>query len=328
MTKARRSFTASELNLITDLRKDGATYEEIAVVLSEANGKPITGDQVSSAYRRQRTKPKQSPYKSGGDGPKVLLFDIETAPILGYVWSLWRNDVGLNQIESDWHILSWAAKWLGAPEDEIMYMDQRNAKNVEDDKKILKGLWKLLNEADIVITQNGKAFDQKKVNARFIIHGFQPPSTFKHIDTKLIAQKHFAFTSNRLEYMTDKLCTKYKKLKHAKFAGFDLWKQCLAGNLEAWQEMEVYNKHDVLSLEELYTKLTPWDDSVNFSLYTDAEEHVCRCGSKELAKAGWHYTSTGKFQRYRCKKCGAETRDRTNQFSKEKRKSLHMGTPR
>ena len=51
----------------------------------------------------------------------------------------------------------------------------------------------------------------------------------------LIAKECFGFTSNKLEYMTDKLCKKYKKLKHGKYAGFELWKECLHGNMDAWQ---------------------------------------------------------------------------------------------
>ena len=133
--------------------------------------------------------------------PKILIYDIETAPILGYVWGLWQNNVGLNQIESDWYALSWSAKWLGSPEDEVMYMDQRHAKNIEDDSKMLKDIWKLLDEADIVITQNGKKFDQKKLNARFIMHGMKPPNSYRHIDTLQIAKRVFGFTSNKLEYM-------------------------------------------------------------------------------------------------------------------------------
>jgi uncharacterized protein YprB with RNaseH-like and TPR domain len=259
---------------------------------------------------------------------KVLIFDIETAPILAHVWQLWDQTVGLNQIENDWHVLSWSAKWLDDPEDKIMYMDQRNAKNIEDDKEILEGIWKLLDEADVVITQNGKAFDQKKLNARFVMNGMQPPSTFKHIDTKVIAKKHFAFTSNSLEYMTSHLCTKYKKLKHAKFSGFSLWKACLEGNLEAWEEMRIYNNHDVLSLEELYKKLAPWDNSVDFNIYHNGLENTCSCGSSDFIKYGLHHTKTGVFQRYRCKKCGSETRDSSNLLSKEKRASLKKPTNR
>lgn len=258
-------------------------------------------------------------------GPRVLLLDIETAPMLGYVWSLWENNVSLDQLHSDWHVLSWSAKWLGDLPNKIMYQDQRSAKVVSDDRKILKGIWKLLDEADIVITQNGKAFDHKKLNARFVYHGFQPPSTYKHIDTMLIAKKHFAFSSNKLAYMSDKLCTKYKKLKPSKFPGFSMWVECLAGNKAAWKEMEKYNKYDVLALEELYTKLIPWDNSIDFNLYTDHNTHICKCGSKDLVKNGYSYTNTGKFNRYKCKDCGAETRDRVSLFSKEKKASLKTG---
>ena len=261
-------------------------------------------------------------------GPRVLLFDIETAPIIGHVWSLWENNVALNQIVMDWHVLSWSAKWLGDPPSKVMYDDQRNAKDITDDSRLLKGIWDLLNEADVVITQNGKSFDQKKLNARFIINKFAPPSSFKHIDTKILASRHFAFTSNKLEYMTDKLCTKYKKLKHDKFPGHEMWTECLKGNIAAWKEMEKYNKYDVLALEELFTKLIPWDSSINFNLYHEREEHVCKCGSTDSIRNGFYYTNMGKFQRYRCKKCGAETRDRQNLFSKEKRASLQQGTVR
>lgn len=278
--------------------------------------------------KKKAAAPKPALAAAVATGPKVLVYDIETAPILGYVWSCWEQNVALNQIHSDWHILSWSAKWLGAPDTDVMYMDQRNAKNIEDDSLILKKMWDLLNEADVVITQNGKAFDQKKLNARFILNGFQPPSSYKHIDTKLLANKHFGFTSSKLEYMTDKLCVKYKKLKHEKFHGFEMWKECLNGNLDAWNEMEKYNKHDVLSLEELYQKLIPWDNSVNFNLYTDSTDHVCKCGSKSFIKNGFYYTNSGKFQKHKCKQCGAEHRDKENLFSKEKKDSLKVSTAR
>ena len=275
-----------------------------------------------------KRKKKIKKVKAQVKGPRVLLFDIETAPILAHVWGLWDNNVALNQVVSDWHVLSWSAKWLGDPVNKVMYADQRNAKNIEDDKQLLQGIWDLLNEADIVITQNGKSFDTKKLNARFIMQGFQPPGSVKHIDTKIIASKVFGFTSNKLEYMTDKLCTTYKKLKHTKFPGHEMWNQCLKGNLEAWKEMETYNKYDVLALEELYNKLIPWDNSINFNLYHDEEDHVCKCGSTTFIKNGFYYTGSGKFQKHKCKTCGTEHRDKANLFSKEKRASLKMGTPK
>lgn len=255
--------------------------------------------------------------------PKILFIDIETAPVLANVWRLFKENVGLNQIEKDWHLLSYSAKWFKAPEDEVLYSDQRKEPNIEDDTRLLTELWELLNEADIVITQNGIRFDTPKIKARMIIKGFKPFSSFKQIDTCVIAKKTFGFTSNKLEYMTDKLCTKYKKSKHGKFAGFELWKECLAGNIEAWEEMEEYNKFDVLSLEELYMKLAPWfDKHPNFNLYSEKSTFKCNCGCSELVPNGYAYTQVSKFQRYKCTECGAEYRGRKNLFSKEKRESL------
>lgn len=259
---------------------------------------------------------------------KVLLFDIETAPLLAHVWGLWENNVGLNQIVCDWHLLSWSAKWLGSPEGEVMYMDQRSASSVENDKAILTELRELLDEADVVITQNGKSFDQRKVQARMLIHGFQPNSPYKHVDVKIEAQRLFGFPSHKLEYMTEKVNKKYKKLKHKKFPGHDLWVECLKGNVEAWDEMKLYNMHDVLALEEFFGHIAPWGIRLNFNLFTDDEDQSCICGSQEHMKYGFYYTEMGKFQRYKCKKCGHISRDRHNLFTKEKKDTLNRGVPR
>lgn len=251
---------------------------------------------------------------------KILLLDVELAPIIAQVWQIFDVNIGLNQIQRDWSILSWSAKWLG--EKEIMYADQRNVSNIEDDKKLLQKLWKLMDKADVIVGQNSKKFDTKKLNSRFIFHGMQPPSSYKQIDTLVIAKKHFGMTSNKLEYLSDKLCTKYKKLKHKKFPGHEMWAECLKGNKEAWQAMERYNKYDVLALEELYTKLQPWDNSVNFNIYSTDEITRCNCGSTDFYSNGHFYGANGKFKRYKCKKCGAEVRDRKSVLSPEKKASL------
>jgi uncharacterized protein YprB with RNaseH-like and TPR domain len=258
--------------------------------------------------------------------PKVLFFDVETTPITAYVWGLFDQNISLDMIKEDWTVLSWAAKWLDSPT--VMYRDQRNVRDIKNDKELLRAIWSLLDKADVVVTQNGRAFDQKKLNARFVAHGLKPVSSFKHIDTLLLAKRHFAFTSNKLQYMTDKLCTKYKKLDHKEFPGFEMWKECLAGNIKAWRCMETYNRHDVLSLEELYTKLIPWDSSINFNLWNDLDCPVCKCGGKEWMKYGFAYTQASKFQRYQCKKCGAESRSGKNLFTKEDREKIRRGTVR
>ncbi len=256
--------------------------------------------------------------------PKVLVLDIETAPIVGYAWQLWDVNIGLNQIKADWYILSFAAKWLGQPD--IIQVDQRSKRPMHNDKTLVKKLVDLLDRADIIVTKNGRMFDIKKLYARAVIHGIKPPSPFKHEDVGVMVKRHFGFTSNSLEYLTDKLNTKYKKLKHKKFPGFELWEQCLARNPQAWEEMAKYNIHDVLSLEELYYIIRPWANGVNANLYNDKVTNVCNaCGSSNYRKDGFTFTTSGKYQMYECGDCGAHTRGKVNLFDKPKLKSLRVG---
>lgn len=261
-------------------------------------------------------------------GPRVLIVDLETAPIKAFTWGTFDQNIANNQIIEDTFILSFAAKWLG--EKKIYYKDQSKNKIVNKDcPKLLQAIWELLDSADIVLGQNSKRFDVKKLNTAFVLAGMQPPSSFKQIDTLSIAKRHFAFTSNKLEYTTDRLCTKYKKLTHKKFPGFSLWTECLKGNKAAWAEMKKYNIHDILSTEEYWEKIQAWDNtSPNFSIYNGHYHHTCTCGSTELQKRGFFFSPSGKFQRYRCKSCGKESRDGKNMLDKEKRDSLKKNTTR
>lgn len=251
---------------------------------------------------------------------KILLIDIETRPMEAWIWQLHEQYIGLDQIKEDWHILSWAAKWLDDPDSKIMYADRRNSKS---DKSILKPMHKLLDEADVVVGQNGDRFDIKKLNARFIINGMNPPSPFKTIDTLKIAKKFFALTSNKLEYLAKVLGVKHKKLTARKFPGLKLWTECLKGNIEAWQEMKLYNCTDVFVLEAVFHKLKSWDRSINFNYLVDDVAHGCgKCGSLDLCRRGFELINTGKFQKYQCKNCGSWSRDTINLFDKQKKGSL------
>jgi DNA polymerase III epsilon subunit-like protein len=320
-SRSKNDWSQESINRLKELYQNHSC-QEISLLLNDEFGLEKTPNAIKKAFYRYSDSIVTEKKK-----PKVLLLDIETAPIIAHVWGLWDNNVGLNQVVKDWSILSWSAKWLHS--DEILYEDNRKNKDVHNDKTLLKNIWKLMNEADIVIGHNSIAFDTKRLNARIIYNGFQPPSSFRQIDTKRIAKKHFGFTSNKLEYLADFLGAKYKKLKHKKYPGHELWMECLKGNQEAWNEMERYNKNDVLTLESVYYKLIPWDNSIDFNVYHDDTDNSCSsCGGTRFKKAGYHYSNTGKFQRYRCIDCGHESRDSKNLLSLEKRKSLRKKTAR
>lgn len=259
-------------------------------------------------------------------GPRVLIVDIETAPYEAYVWALFDQNVGIDMIKTEWSILSFAAKWLDS--EEVIYTDTggRGRAMVRNDRALMKALWKLFDEADIVIGQNSRAFDIKKINARMIEHGLPPYSPFRQIDTMEEAKKRFAFSSNKLAWLSAHL-TDTKKSEHKRFAGFSLWRECLADNPEAWLEMKHYNILDTLSTEELYLKLRPWIAAhANFAVFNDSLEVQCpRCTSTDIQRRGMAYTQTGAFHKVRCNQCGGWSRLKQNEATTAKRKSLLAG---
>ncbi len=250
---------------------------------------------------------------------RALIFDVESAPITAYVWKLWDQNVGLNQIKTDWHLLSFAAKWLGDPPSKVVYMDNSRAKDITDDKALVKGLARLLNQADIVITQNGEAFDTKKLNARAVINGLPPIKPYKSTDILKEGRKVFSFTSHKLEYITEKLNVKYKKLKHDAYPGFELWSAILKGDKKAWAEMRRYNIHDVLATEEAYLKIAAWIKTQQLASYVEDNVIRCPCGSDNLERRGYARTEAGKYRVFRCRSCGKWPRSAENLFDKKKR---------
>jgi hypothetical protein len=241
--------------------------------------------------------------------PKVLLWDIETAPNLGYVWGKWQQDVVA--FESEWYLMTISWKWLGKKKVHVRGLPdyERYEDDPEDDYELAKLAWELFNEADVVVGHNGINFDTKKAQTRMIVHGFDPPSGFQEIDTLRLARKHFGFTSNRLGDLGEALGIG----KKVSTGGFDLWRGCLRGDPAAWAKMKKYNRQDVVLLEQLYLKLRPWATThPNMALISGSRSACPKCGSELGMKShGWRYTQTGKYQRFRCLACAGFVRTRT-----------------
>jgi DNA polymerase elongation subunit (family B) len=258
--------------------------------------------------------------------PRALVFDIETAPIEAYVWQLFDQNVALNQIKTEWSILSYAAKWVG--ESKIHYEDTggRGRKKVRDDKRLVRNLVALLDEADIVIGQNCKKFDIKKVNARAVEYGFDPPSPFRVIDTTIEARRYFGFTSKKLAWMSSHL-TDTPKDEHKDFPGFELWTECLADNPRAWREMKKYNIRDVEATEKVYMKLRPWMAThTNTATYVEDEDPRCpKCASDQIHARGYIYSQQGKYPRFQCMSCKGWARGKSQALHHTVRKNLLVG---
>ena len=240
--------------------------------------------------------------------PKIFVFDIETSPMTAYTWSLWTEVRSMDFITADWCMLTWAGKWLG--DDEVFFDSNHLHGKPDDDSAILVSLHEYMDEADIVIAHNGNKFDIKKMNARFIQEGMEPPSHYRKIDTLLEARKNFAFSSNRLDALGEFLGVGRK----VDTGGFGLWARCMAGDKQAFEDMVSYNIQDVSLLEEIYYKLRPWmQNHPNLGVYEhDTDDTKCpKCGGTDIQYRGYAYTQAAKYHRFQCNDCGGWGRVRT-----------------
>lgn len=263
--------------------------------------------------------------------PKILLLDIETAPIEALTWWIHQQEIAIGQISRDWFMLCWNAKWLFDPKVEWDVLTPEESL-LWNDKRISMSLIDLMNEADIIIGHNWDNFDIKKAKARFLKHWLIPDKVYRTIDTLKIGRREFRLTSNKLQYMCD-YCWLNVKLDTG---GFELWAEAIGKPtsvaIKSWTKninrTESFNKssiesalynmsnycaNDVLILEELYLRLRPYDrNHPNVWMYMDTEwAVVCPvCGSKHL-QGMWHYaTQVWQYVSLKCKDCWAAIRSK------------------
>lgn len=231
------------------------------------------------------------PYRKLPVGIRILLLDIETAPLLAWVWGIWQQNVAINQIAEAGTVLCWAAKWLG--EEEVQFGSVQRGKPLQ----MLGKIHKLLDQADVVVHFNGTKFDIPTLNREFLLHGFLPPSPYKQVDLLRTARQNFKFPSNKLEYLLKAL----KIGEKVKTGGFDLWLGCMKKDPACWEKMKTYNVADVVEMEKLYKKLLPWiKGHPNVAMY-QADKEVCpHCGSEEFQQRGWYRANTYQYRKYSC----------------------------
>lgn len=248
---------------------------------------------------------------------KILFLDIETSAMLARVWGLYNQNIGLNQLVEDWSLLSFAAKF--AYDEKIHYLDQRFSPDHTDDRQLVEAIHYLIEQCDFIVAHNAD-FDWGKLNAKFIKYNLKPVHP-RQICTLKMARRLMkkGITSKKLEFLAKWLGVTEKE-KHSKFHGMELWNQCLKGNMEAWDEMEIYNKGDIKTLEEVFWKLSKYDERINFSIYE--HQNKCTCGSKDFVRDGYKVTNGGKKQRWRCGECGKVFNARVEEVPVKVRHSL------
>ena len=256
------------------------------------------------------------------DRPKVLFLDVEVSPSVVVAFSRFKAFSTPDHVLKEPYMLTYALSWAHETGVQGMAitdtMDEYDG-DIDDDHGLISSLWEYLDRADIVVAHNAK-FDRGWFNQRCIVHGLNPPSPYKLVDTLQMLKKNFSLPSNRLDAAASFFGLERKK----SHSGISLWIRCMNGDRMAIEEMLEYNMGDIVTLEQLYNKLQPWcHDLPNMALYySDSKIRCCGCGSSNVRITNkFAYTALSKYEAVVCNECGKWSRIRRNLRSRDQMKN-------
>jgi hypothetical protein len=225
--------------------------------------------------------------------PNILCLDIETKPAIAFIWRMFKENIGVEQVIDPGGVLCFGAKWLG-DEKHIFYSEWEHG-----NKRMLRAAHRLLSEADAVVTYNGDKFDLPKLKGEFVLNDLSPLGPNTSIDVYK-AVKKLGLLSNKLAFVGPYLKLG-QKIKHE---GFGLWRSVvLDKDRGARERMQEYCLGDVDLLEEVYVKMAP--HILNHPHLGESGEACGTCGSKRHQKRGFRYTKSFRIQRLQCQGCGS-----------------------
>lgn len=233
---------------------------------------------------------------------KVLLLDIETAPMLIASWRQW--DTSAVYVVRPTHILMYAFQWLGKKEVVCRSLPDypQYEINRHDDSALCRELREVLHQADIVVAHHGDAFDLPTIRGRMWANGIDQPSPVKQVDTKKIAN-NMRLDSRKLDAL-GKIRGVGRKLPNE---GAALWEGVTErGCPKAWAKMVRYCKQDVRLLAEVYPLLRPLakpSQHPDLTLWED-RPGCPSCASPRVKKDGFRILRKRRVQQWQCTEDG------------------------
>ncbi len=233
---------------------------------------------------------------------RLLTVDIETRPTEAYVWGLWNQNIGINQIKKSGTMLCFAAKFHGERKTHF-YSEWEHGRDA-----MAKALHRLFDEADAVTGWNSDKFDVRWIQTQFLEFGLSKPSPFAKVDLMRSVKKQVYLPSYKLDYVAQWLGIGEK----VQTGGFDLWRDVMAGCPKARGLMKRYNIGDVKLTEQVFDRLNGKGWVLGLPNAAIGGGMCCSnpmCQSEKLQARGWQITKTRRYQRYQCQECGTWMQD-------------------
>lgn len=230
--------------------------------------------------------------------PKVLIYDIETTPLLTYVWRLGEQVIYHHQLVKPWdkyNIICISYMWDTDIKAKTIHWDYKK----QDSAKVVREFDKIIKKADIALGKNSDRFDVKHINAQRLIHNLPPlPQWMDYTDdVEKQIRKHFILPSYGLDYISKEFGMGGKVKMD-----FQDWVDILEKkNKKSFQKMCYYNRKDVEDTKAIWNKIKPYiKPKFNMSVFY-GDIRCTNCGGQNVRKDGTRIKNQSTYQELYCK---------------------------
>ena len=238
--------------------------------------------------------------------PRMAILDIETSHDILASFGLKEQYHSPENILADWYIICARWKWHGGSKiygSCVLDDMKRFKKDCADDYVVVKDMYDLFSDVDVVIGHNVKTFDWRKFYARLMYYRMKPLPAPIFIDTLKESRKLIAPSSHSLKHLS-----RYYNLTPKMEPSRGMGLKILKGDIAATKECYKYCGGDIKTTEEFFDLIAPHliNSPLNHNLWrADGIDCCVSCGGEHLtASTGARTTRTGRYRRWQCQDCG------------------------
>ncbi|MCL4326561.1 MAG: ribonuclease H-like domain-containing protein [Candidatus Thermoplasmatota archaeon] len=214
---------------------------------------------------------------------KYIIFDIETVPLsTEELMKKQLLEYLLDKQTKNWYMSPLLSKIVAVgikhPDIEPEIFMAKSEKGIEGEKEIIMQYWKILENRDIevIVTYNGYRFDIPYMNIKSMIYGIKPSRIIENISNidrivnkrtsgSIIHLDCFQIFSGSFDSSSFSWLSLYSVAKaidvnipDTPSYGSEVYEYYKKGDLTS---IERHNKEDLIVLEDVYKKITPYIES-------------------------------------------------------------------
>lgn len=259
----------------------------------------------------------------GNAGPRVLVVDLERLIGVLKPRKAWHpRDAKYTNYYRDGDWARWPStltaswQWLGEKRIHFAGSWEGEGKHthVRDDgpncvacrEHMAAVTWSLYDEADIVVTFNGRKADNAWCFDDWAETGLMRPKPWKDADLYVAARQRFDFEYKSLAHLCKRLGIPGKTDKYDP----ERAENAYMGDPKAQAYLKRYNGGDIVATREALRRLQGFVrfPGLNWSVFFGDEAFRCsHCGHDQLDPDGWSAKAQNQYAQYRCRACGGLT---------------------